>query len=592
MARVNSEWEAALRWIAGWDQSQLHTPQYLHQPLHLHQQQGVTGGYGGNFAFQNEHWKVVGNGRGALYDSTDGKQHGFDGFVDDLARILQACISQCVDDEDFDSRRDEEGGTTSSDSSDVAIGESSSGDMILRSFFSWAIGKSSLPKVSLRKLDTLPPEVKYLFAGALRLALSSIAVYALHSIWSWAISPIFWEWYTSVRGYNESPKWLVEHEREVEMAKQSSQKKKGPSSKRLKRKNTNKQHTNGGKANEAFTSRSATPVYEKLKEQTEDAEEERFKEVGKSYVGRETQIQQIQSSVTPSRNAETTDKATSNDDVASFDDKDRGIPSSISISTSSCTSSPSLKPISSLVEGKNLPDTPTLHDETSARPVPRWNAPLEVQSTHAPVLSQQKQLLVPTQKQREDAANRLREFQNAQIQRLLSQKMVAQKIKLSSAGPSATAPTIPGLLSGTSFQSTGNLSSSNSMLSGKQSLGVPLKPPPGISFNHLSEASHEQNNHDDFLADNELLISKLLDDDDDDDYVEIKAAESEMESFAHETSSLDPSAAPFVSGRSVNTDEKVCPPCPKLDKKQGGANWELSVSPTNGIKGVYGGSVW
>jgi hypothetical protein len=241
-------------------------------------------------------------------------------------------------------------------------------------------------------------------------------------------------------------------------------------------------------------------------------------------------------------------------------------------------------------------------------------------------LSNQKPPLVPTQEQRIEAAKQLREFQNAQVQRILLQRKLSQQnSKLSENSVILSVPQVSRLISpqtsrlltaqnsaltqGNSFHSTGTAPSG--MVPVQQSSNV-LRPPPGLS--HPSEAAHTLNTQqlpsepmydpdqliqeDDksFLADNELLISRLLDDDDEEvDDVEVPSSlDVRFESMSPELS-LDPSAAPFVGKSSAPSMVQAAFPKTEIatgDAWQSGPSDLLKGSSPVRMKGVYGGSVW
>ena len=103
------------------------------------------------------------------------------------------------------------------------------GESTLSSFFDW-VTSFSFSKLPLRTM--VSSESLYILTKTFQLVASSMAMYALHSIWVWT-SPVISAWYTSL-GYTESPKWLLEHERELQQAKSSRarQRKKSKSKRR------------------------------------------------------------------------------------------------------------------------------------------------------------------------------------------------------------------------------------------------------------------------------------------------------------------------------------------------------------------------
>lgn len=151
------------------------------------------------------------------------------------------------------------------------------------------------------------------------------------------------------------------------------------------------------------------------------------------------------------------------------------------------------------------------------------------------------------------------------------------------------------MLRGISFQSAGHSFTSSSDQRKKV-----LKPPPGLTHpSELSDNHNLPNQYDrSFLTDNELLLSKLLDDDDD-DIVEAPSPSPQIGigSMSPERSSLDPSAAPFVSEKVRGMEQAPLFSKSKDEKRDAwqSSPGEISLnanSPTRMIKGVYGGSVW
>lgn len=270
--------------------------------------------------------------------------------------------------------------------------------------------------------------------------------------------------------------------------------------------------------------------------------------------------------------------------------------------------SPQLKPIGSHLGVRDVACDLPLH-QALPRPVLGLNAqPGARQGALSP-----QTLAVPTQEQREEAAKQLREFQNAQIQRLVLQRKLAQNAsstsRLSAIGTPAPQASPSVLNLGSSFLSTSSgvpsiVSPSN------QNQSQVLKPPPGlphpteIPYNPAELQTHDEESKG-FLTDNELFLSKLLDDDDDDCVKDTapSSLQTGIRSMSPE-SSLDPAAAPFVGKVGVG-DQAVTPLFAKSTSKdeskgdgwQSGNAGELSLkesgsSPSKVIRGVYGGSVW
>jgi hypothetical protein len=384
------------------------------------------------------------------------------------------------------------------------------------------------------------------------------------------------QWYESFSGRedNHSPAWLLEHEKELEFAKKSRQRKN--SSKKSKRKGSNKKQSSQrlpekadenavqrksqskpiGNTNKGEDSGRADAFFDSDKYVEDDDPWESYYHRPQTHTG---------------TGYETRNKDHDNTAKEHHD----GVPSSISIfSTSSSSYTVSNTEHS---EDRNLSDS-TSFDNRTPPPITSQSRTLN----HQPLLMNsppRKPLLVPTQEQRNQAAQRLREFQNAQIQRLMYRKKLSQSLKVSS--NSAVTST-----------STAIVSPPNSSLSSPQT--QLLKPPPG--FGRPSDIPTKSDMLEDtFFADNELLLSKLLDDDDnaDDD---VLSTDSGINSFPQE-SSLDPAAAPFVL---EGFDGKEMP-SPVTESKLLDSNWDmshgrpmpsLSDKGHTMIKGVYGGSVW
>eukprot|EP00804_Cyclotella_cryptica_P030527 CCRYP_020629-RA/>CCRYP_020629-RA protein AED:0.31 eAED:0.31 QI:195/1/1/1/1/1/2/501/744 len=561
MKRINQEWEESLRWIASWDDSVL-------------RQQGLES-TNGLEPTESSRWDKSQEGKVILqgsYSNQDGNRDDLTAFVNDLARLLQACIDTCLEDEEFGIRVENEDRDMSNDS--YALGSTLIGDTIAKSFFSWALGKFFyLPfRISFGKFGVMFPYAKVLFVGVVRLIASSILVYVVHCLWNTSL-PCWQGCEPSPPSENNSPEWLIEYEKEVEIAKKSRHRK--GSSKKSKRKGLNSkpalQASSKLKSNVVEHSAKSveTPASHKATcHNDHDAEvissEDRQREDSTGHL--ETEYYDHSATYLNTEDNPITlhglqDEKKDDGDMA--DDNLDGVPSSISISTSSHSISNN-----DHTEDRNL--SPLY--ETSPPPITQRFSTLLHRQPQILLSPTRKPLPVPTQEQRNEAAQQLREFQNAQIQRLLLQKKLAQNLKLPS-------------------NSIGLPYTLSAPLSGPSHVKV-LKPPPGL--NHPSNIQYNQDNHDDFFADNELLLSKLLDDDEDDD---ILSSRSETDSFPVE-SSLDPFAAPFVVELPSQTDLSSVRP----QARNGGndSSWERGCSSIramsdNGntfIKGVYGGSVW
>lgn len=580
MRRVNSEWDAALRWIAGWDsgRGQGGSRDSSMPPA------PPLADDGGRRQRQQQQQPSKGSGKGG---GDSGGDEGFDAFVDDLARMLEACISQCVEDEGFEARLEREAGG-GDDGQRVAAPSFLAGDLVLRSLLGW-IARSALSR--------LAPESKSVLASTARLAVSSAAAYALRSLWTWA-SPAAVRWYSSL-GRDESPEWLVEHEREVEVA--SSAKKRGQKKKARRRPAAAARQAGGrgkpvhgseapgakGSSREggANPDRSVSPDAASL-----DPEEKESRRK-LSFVS--------SSDMTRNERKHSGEWLQVSKDSASGSQEGSsvsgGIPTSISYASTSASSSPSVKPIGSHLEDRDV-HFGLLLPKVASQPVTGLNP-----TPQGSLFSQRhvnKPFPVPTQEQRNEAAAMLREYQNAQIQRLLLQRRLKQGS--SGSGLSATTATTstttaseaqsPVLLLGNSLHAATQNSSTISL--GEQGSKV-LKPPPGFVLSSVAQACDSTgHNHDDkgFLTENELFLTKLLDDEDEDERAEVQSSLFAGMSVSLE-SSLDPSAAPFVG----KVDSR------QLEKQKAGDGdaWKagagdllLKDSPAKAIKGVYGGSVW
>jgi len=422
------------------------------------------------------------------------------------------------------------------------------------------VGKSFSSSFSL----FIDKDVMIFITGAIRLMASSVAVYATYCIWN-QVSPILWHRYGSLACRDDSsPSWLIEHEKELERAKRSGQRK--GSSKKSKRKGSNdkqsQQQSGTLKASETQPSaktvqsstRHKTNIYLDHEDTAPPETDERHWET--NYYSHSQKYSCKQDSSVPTK--------VENDKNDERDGHLDGVPSSISISLSSVDNTDDINQSDSItLDEPNPPTNHMFHRHTQILQSPT-----------------RKPLLVPTEEQRNEAAERLRAFQNAQIQRLLYRKKLEQSFAGACNSSSiSAAPTTP------ASQLTSNVPFSRTQL---------VKPPPG--FNHQADVQSNQDTQDDtFLTDNELILSKLLDDDEDGDNMDNLSSSSGMDSFPRE-SSLDPSAAPFVLEGLVDNTKESVPASPTCDSKWDiGRISSLSISENGSnamMKGVYGGSVW
>ena len=547
MKRVNSEWDAALSWIAGWEHHQQLPPSAT-----------LDGGNDDNADPPRD-------------------QDGYDTFVDDLARLLENCIKQCIEDEHFETRVEKGEPSGPGDTEDSF----SIGNLVLRSFFGWFV-RSAFPMVSFGKQDMISPESRVVMARAFQFVASSVALYALHSLWVWA-SPTVSNWYSSL-GYTESPEWLIEHEKELKQAKKTSK-----SRQKKKKRKQQLARRSGGRSKvepigretqkESRIERRISEGYHLGPDPSSHAES-----APEPGLIAEEKLSSTSPQICASETAVQTSKDCTESQVSSTTDD---IPSVISLPTTPASSSASFKPTGSHLEDRDSPSDTSLQGP----PGLRLNTPL----SHNGTLFAQKALPVPTQEQRNEAAKQLREFQNAQIQRLLLQKKLSQN---------SCAPAPQAQLSHQSYTLTSGGSFHSVATSSTASAGhrtKVLRPPPGLS--HPAEEEEvvppsiptlEEDKA--FLADNELLLSKLLEDDEDDadDMKVPPSLQVAIEAMSPE-SSLDPSAAPFVSAGRVTSPSThaVAPKDDKGDGWQSPTTTELlkEGSPVS-MKGVYGGSVW
>lgn len=510
MHLVNWEWDAALRWIAGWDQH--------HQMLS----------------------PAVPNDFSLVRSNNLVSREGFTTFVDDLATMLESCISKCTVDQNFNNLTWNE-----EDQSRIAVA-TSVGGIYLRSFIQWIAG-CSLPK---RYMQNFEGQSNFILMKTFQLITSSVAAYYIFYSLSRALQVVF-HWYFSLKD-TESPEWLLEHEKEIQMAKSSQVRQR----KKTKRRELTKQNIGGSK----LTPLDSGLMEENIKSQVVSGENDlalKLKVLGSSLPAIKIGCRQNKKdSVDPapfSCSFSSSPGSSSNEDI----------PTIISCPSSSATSDMSPTPFnpinSQLDDSKDIPFTSPLQ-EVSQQLVLDLIANLGPQGP-----------LVPTQEQRNKAAKQLREFQNAQIQRLLYQRQMSYHSHDNCLSPYLT-----------DLHSLGNSVSTLSL--GQQN--KVLKPPPGLF--HPSESFTQCNsylhNHDDkgFLSVNEIFLSKLLDDEEDDVKVEGPLSPQIGTCPVPPDSSLDPSAAPFVSLNAGSADTA---------SKENGDAWQSS-SPTKMIKGVYGGSVW
>ena len=483
MNRVNSEWDAALRWIAGWDSSSLSEVTLNEWASHL---------------------------------------------VDNLTAALEECIEQCSKGEDFGSTHYREQDGTHSFSAVESV-SSSLGGVLWRSMFGWIFGKSLRLSESFGSLDTV-----------MQILASTAVVCVMHSLWTsgW---PLIAEWIKTLSGAEASDEWLIQHEKELELAKSSrARQKKG---KKSKKKQKQWASSKKGAKDKSFDS---TPAHggslRNLDDVTSSAVNDDVVPTTDSDYAHAVEDQS--GFVKP--NAKTKFALSKDSSGSSMND---GVPSVISLSsTTSVTSSPSIKPRSP--SPSNIPENETLESNAA------FSSSIIQRGVYSQQLPGKNAFAVPTNEQRNEAANQLRDFQNAQIRRLMLQKQqkLAQERARSNLPSSASAVKGP----------------VGENVSG-QTKKKALKPPPGFSaFTPVAQDRYPAN-----LAENELLLSKLLDDDDDE-----KAEDNKPSLPISTESSLDPSATPFFSSNEGEQRRRLEPRSSKANDQ-----WSGKIK-------VYGGSVW
>ena len=533
MDNVNEEWHAGLRWIAGWDYNQYREPS------------------SSNMSDDN---------KGNHFDI----HHGYNTLVSDLAKMLDQCITQCIEDVNFfDTEPDSEGALSKLSKHGFLIGELITESVRILSFYRRSFG------------SLLSSETQFILTRTFQLAASSVAVYYLHLAWILA-SPVLSKWYSSL-GCTETPEWLVEHEKELQQTKSARSRQR--QKKKPKRRQLTKQASNKGKQT-PHTDEMTTSDKKGLDQITnlDKHPQSPPADPDESIVQREENSESEHPNPIP----------TSKESVADTSQSSDGIPSLIMCPSTSAASfsSPTIVPMASHLEVE--------------KELLEGSYPAKVPSSSQPQSSppNQNELHVPTQKQRDDAAERLREFQATQIQRLLLQKKLAQ-----------------------SASSSTSMSGVSNIVSSSQSNKKVLRPPPGLL--HQSQLSDLQNQNadmggSDILTNNEFFLTKLLEDDDDDDDDDVGGGSTKKESTLRVDvptvslppeldSSLNPAAAPFVAGGNQKKDtaptysEAVVSSEVKEKKaeKNKEDSWQspgelplMKESSPSLIKGVYGGSVW
>jgi len=511
MKNVNAEWQDALVWIAGWDHNQMAQPS----------------------PSSNR-----GNDRG--YNNTD-----------DMEKMLEECIKQCIDDKDSDITVTLGEDSRSSEELEMHgfIGEST-----LSSFFDW-VASFSFSKLPLRMISS---ESLYILTKTFQLVASLMAMYALHSIWVWTF-PVISTWYTSLGHTTESPEWLLEHERELQQAKSSRARQRNKSKSKRRQQQTRKAAKQDSKQ---------TPIKEEVQvHQKEDPIDKNIS--NRDYLDSNrlarNRVPTPPDPEPPSKEEHEAVQVPASKADDSSSQLSEGIPSLITYSTTSASiSSPSFKPLpSSHFEDRDIPAKTTRQGPVFP---------------HLPLNG----LSVPTQEQREKAANQLREFQAAQIQKLLLKKKLAQ-----SANSGISSPTATSAQSMTSIQPK-----------------KVMRPPPGFSQPSESILPTQNDDNGGFLSNNEVFLSKLLDDDEDDGDKKASGVKMPISSIYNEPSmspepqsSLNPAAAPFI-GSKIEEDQVTSTNVSKMKKEDSWQSKPSDVSfkdnspASGGIKGVYGGSVW
>ena len=490
MSRVNLEWDEALRWIAvaGWDRRRT-----IQSSLELGSR-------------RREHEMPIGGQ----------KKEGLEHFVDDLEKLLETCMSSCLDgDVNF------EGNLAGPEDSEIAI--SSIGTTVLKSVVGWFVG-AAMPTVS--------PEASRMTTRMLMIATWSVAAYAINSSLLW-LSPILANWYSTVRR-RENSDWLLDHERESQAAKKMK-------SKHRKKKRRQTAHRSGKAIAEGA-----------LKPQTQTVSVEDRKET----------VFQIRQQCNENKSSSSGSQSSSSVDA---------VPSVISCSTepsdssTNYSSSPSLcSPIQFQRDAQNLL-TPShdLNGEASQQfkeiRRTRRQSPIDCQKLEA-VMQKDTIPLVPKTNNHEATAAFPR----------------PKKDSSSSFNP-------PPLPQCTSFSC--QLPAPTAQVTPEPSLNLNaiVKPPPG--FGHLVAPTAEFDAVEEDKRMEERLGS-LLDDEFENDDIDA-LLHAGMESLSVEESTLNPSAAPFVSRPGFAS---LSPG--SAEEKKGWKTEQCSLVSATKIAGVYGGSVW
>ena len=485
MSRVNLEWDEALRWIAvaGWDRRRT-----IQSSLEF-----------GSRRRENE--------------SPTGE--GLEHFVEDLEKLLETCLSTCLDgDVNF--------GGNLAGPEDSVIATSSTGTTVLKSVVGWFIGAAT---------PTASPEASRMTTRMLMIATWSVAAYAINSSLPW-LSPILANWYSTVRR-KENPDWLLDHERESQAVRKMK-------SKHRKKKRRQYAHRSG----------KAIAGEGEPKPQTQTF----------SVDDRKGTAFQIRQQCNENKSSSSGSLSSSSVDA---------VPSVIS-----CSTEPS--------------DSFTNYS----------SSPIQCSPSRYQRNAQNLLTLTPSQELNGEASQQLKE--GASIQRDIDRQKLEAVVQDDSIFPvpetnnqEATAtfprpkkdplPSIdPPLPQCTSSSCQLPVPTAQMVPEPSLNLNEIVKPPPGFGF--LAPTAEFDAVEEDKRM--EERLGSLLDDEFENDDIDA-LLHAGMESLSAEESTLNPSAAPFVSKPGLAS----LPPGPGEEKKGWKTEQGSLVSPTK-IAGVYGGSVW
>lgn len=375
-------------------------------------------------------------------------------------------------------------------------------------------------------MPTTSPEASRMTTRMLMIATWSVAAYAINSSLLW-LSPILANWYSTVRR-KENPDWLLDHERESQAVRKMK-------SKHRKKKRRQSAHRSG----KAIIAEGA------LKPQTqtfcvEDREE--------TAAQTRQQCNENKSSSSGSLSSSSVD----------------AVPSVISCSTepsdSSTNYSPSPSQCSPIHFQRNAQNLLTPSQELNGVASQQLKEATSIQRTKLDAVVQEDTILpVPATNNQESTATFPRPRKDSR--------------------PSLDPPPLPQC---TSFSC--QLPAPTAQMAPEPSLNLNaiVKPPPGFGF--LAPTAEFDAVEEDKMM--EERLGSLLDDEFENDDIDA-LLQSGMESLSAEESTLNPSAAPFVSKPGLTS----LSPGP-VEEKKGWKTEQSSLVSATKIAGVYGGSVW